>query len=103
MNKDRRSDDIEYTEYFLRKAVQPNSLRTPSFISPRVQKNAYAVKKNFPLYLNKQTRMLRETHGKEKPIRELFSREGSSDKNPIFPTVPSIPEYRIKKHIKQLS
>lgn len=103
MSLDRRADDIEYTEYFLRKTIQPNSLRTPTFITPKAQKNAYAVRKNFPLYLNKQTRILRETQGKDKPIRELFSRENNPDIQPIFPNAPSVPEYKIKKHQKQLS
>jgi len=103
MSLDHRADDIEYTEYFLRKTIQPNSLRTPTFITPKAQKNAYAVRKNFPLYLNKQTRVLREIHGKDKPIRELFSRENNPDTQPIFPITPSVPEYKIKRHRKQLS
>jgi len=103
MKSSRRPDDIEYTEYFVRKAIQPKSLRTDIFVSPRVQKNFYDTRKNFSLFLNKQTAVLRGKYGSNTPIRSLYKKNKNQNDVQIFPNVDPIPSYKIEKRIKHLS
>jgi hypothetical protein len=69
----RRQDDIEYVEYYLRKTIQPNSLRSPKAGNIKARQQTLDPKKNFVLFLNKQTALLREAQPKKTSIRELYS------------------------------
>jgi hypothetical protein len=51
-----------------------------------MKQNALEARKNFPLYLNKQTAILRDTYGKDNSLRELFTKHSKDQPVVIFPT-----------------
>jgi hypothetical protein len=84
----RQNDDVEYSEYYIRKTIQPYSLRTPTRAG---NTSNIFLKKNLSLYLNKQTAHFRSTMRPDAPVKEMFKREDPKAL-PIFPFVQPTPK-----------
>jgi len=94
----RKPDDINYSEYYIRKTIQPFSLRSPT---KRIEVGV-DTKRNFSLHINKKTAQLRLKHGQNTSVRELFMLDDSKGPG-IFPNVTGIREFKIKKHSKSFA
>lgn len=91
--ENRNKDDIRYAEYFIRKTIQPYSLRAKR-TNPSEN---ICFRKNLTLFLNKQTAHLRDGKGKDASIRELFQNT-NTESIPIFPTVIPKMEKKMVNH-----